>query len=222
MERNKKVLRWLARGYFWLAERLYNELAWAYDPVSALVSLGHWDAWRRLALSEPLGERVLEIGFGTGELQLELARGGLAAYGIDRSWAMQRVVRRKARRSGVSLRCTQGESQRLPYPQGCFDTVIATFPAGYIGEAATWREVARCLRKPGGRFVVSGLYVMRLQKPLPEQKTPPEAETFPYEPEAGSLLDEMQHLALEAGLDFRVNVHRYGSVGVPVMVCQAN
>ena len=210
------MLRWLARGYFWLAERLYNELAWAYDPVSWLVSLGYWERWRRLALIEPLGSRVLEIGFGTGELQLELARGGMEVYGLERSRAMQRIVQRKARGAGINLRCAQGESQHLPYPDDCFDTVIATFPAGYIGDPLTWREVIRCLRRPGGRFVISGLYVMRLQKPLPAE------ETIPFEPQTGELLDVMRRLALEAGLDFRVNVHRYGSVGVPVMICQAN
>jgi ubiquinone/menaquinone biosynthesis C-methylase UbiE len=207
--------RWIARIYFWLAERLYNELAWAYDPVSALVSLGNWDRWRKLAIIEPLGSRVLEIGFGTGELQIELARRSVAVFGLDRSWAMQRVARRKARKVGVSLRCVQGDSQRLPYPEGCFDTILATFPAGYIGEAQTWREVRRCLSRPGGRFVVSGLFVMRLPNPLPEE------ESVPYEPQPGELLDEMRKLALAAGLDFRVTVHRYGAVGVPVMVCEA-
>jgi len=208
--------RWIARIYFWLAERLYNELAWAYDPVSALVSLGNWDDWRRLALIEPLGARVLEIGFGTGVLQLELSKKAVQVYGLDRSWAMQRVTDRKARRAGARLRCVQGESQRLPYPDGCFDTILATFPAGYIGEAQTWREVQRCLRRPGGRFIVSGLIVMRLPKPLPE------GETIAYEPQPGELLDEMRMLALAAGLDFRVTLQRYGAIGVPVMVCETH
>lgn len=29
-----------ARLYLWAADRLYDELAWAYDPVGGLVSLG--------------------------------------------------------------------------------------------------------------------------------------------------------------------------------------
>jgi ubiquinone/menaquinone biosynthesis C-methylase UbiE len=215
------MLRWIARIYFWLAERLYNELAWAYDPVSALVSLGNWDRWRRLALVEPLAGRILEIGFGTGALQLELARNpAVGIFGLDRSWAMQRVAGRKARRAGVSLRCVQGDCQRLPYPDGCFDTILATFPAGYIGEADTWREVQRCLRKPGGRFVVSGLYVIRCKKTVQSQKPLPEAEAISYIPQTGELLDEMRKLAQGAGLEFRVTVHRFGSVGVPVMVCE--
>lgn len=57
------------QGYYWLAERLYNELAWAYDPVSWLVSLGQWDVWRKGALDYLTGKRILEIGFGTGELR---------------------------------------------------------------------------------------------------------------------------------------------------------
>jgi len=194
---------------------LYHELAWAYDPVSWLVSAGYWDRWRKLAMVEPLGGRVLEIGFGTGELQIEMAKRQVEVYGLERSWAMQQIVRRKASKAGASLRCSQGESQHLPYPDGCFDTVIATFPAGYIGDPLTWQEVGRCLRKPGGRFIVSGLYVMRFKKPLPTE------ETIPYEPHDGELLNEMRKLALRASLDFQVMVKRYGAVGVPVIACQA-
>ncbi len=34
----------------WLFDLLYHELAWAYDPVSALVSGGRWRDWQRVAL----------------------------------------------------------------------------------------------------------------------------------------------------------------------------
>ena len=34
----------IVRSYIWLTERLYHELAWTYDPVSWLVSLGQWDS----------------------------------------------------------------------------------------------------------------------------------------------------------------------------------
>jgi hypothetical protein len=56
-------MKWIAKAYFWLAERLYNELAWAYDPASWLISLGKWAARRWEVLPFIYGRQVLEIGF---------------------------------------------------------------------------------------------------------------------------------------------------------------
>ena len=73
-------MNWLARLYIWATYRLYNEFAWAYDLAACLVSLGRWSRWRRKALDHLSGERILEIGFGTGELLVELG------YEADNSW----------------------------------------------------------------------------------------------------------------------------------------
>jgi ubiquinone/menaquinone biosynthesis C-methylase UbiE len=65
-------MTWFARLYLWATHRLYDEFAWAYDLASWLVSLGRWSGWRRRALDHVVGQRVLEVGFGTGGLLLEL------------------------------------------------------------------------------------------------------------------------------------------------------
>ena len=104
------MLHWIVRGYYWLAERLYNELAFIYDPVSWLVSLGHWDKLRKWALDYIPGKRVLEIGFGTGELLIEMKRRGLDAFGVELSPAMQRQVTGKLKRRGLYVPRTRGRA----------------------------------------------------------------------------------------------------------------
>jgi ubiquinone/menaquinone biosynthesis C-methylase UbiE len=47
----------------------------------------------------------------------------------------------------------RGLAQQLPFRNGSFDTVIATFPAEYITDPRTLSEVKRCL-SDGGRFIV--------------------------------------------------------------------
>ena len=148
---------WRARLYLWLTRRLYAELAWAYDVVSWVVSAGQWSRWRRGALESLHGKRVLEIGFGTGELLLAMAGRGWSVVGLDPSPAMQRIASRKLRRRCLTVPRVRARAQGLPFVNGCFDTVVSTFPAEYILDLRTLVEAYRVL-KPDGRVVISGLY----------------------------------------------------------------
>jgi ubiquinone/menaquinone biosynthesis C-methylase UbiE len=175
-----RLQRAFRRLYVWATLRLYDQFAWAYEVVAWLVSLGHWDAWRKQVLDWISGERpaeslrILEIGFGTGELLIEAARRGLDALGADPSVSMHRVAGRRARRSGVALRRVVAVSQALPFAGGTFDAMVSTFPADYIADPATLQEAARMLRdprggQPGGRFVITGIGTRILaSRPSPE------------------------------------------------------
>src|SRR5512139_2655394 len=83
---------------------LYYELAFTYDAVAWLVSLGQWQAWGRTVLKRVRGPRVLEIGHGPGHLLIALARSGhLQPVGIDLSPQMIRLARRNIRQAGVDV-----------------------------------------------------------------------------------------------------------------------
>ncbi|MCS6964995.1 MAG: methyltransferase domain-containing protein [Thermoflexus sp.] len=137
----------LQRFFHWL----YHEGSWAYDGVAAVVSGGRWVNWgmRVLDVLARPGGRVLEIGPGPGHLLQAMVERGLCPVGLDLSFAM---ARRARRRTGFAVPVAQGRAQALPFPDGIFDAAVTTFPAPFILEPTTWREVARVLR-PGGRFV---------------------------------------------------------------------
>jgi ubiquinone/menaquinone biosynthesis C-methylase UbiE len=150
------------RVYRWATHRLYRELAWAYEIVAWLVSLGQWDLWRRQVLDHISGGPVLEVGFGTGALLSAAAQQGIRIWGADPAWAMQRVTARRLRGQQLSVPRVQSIAQALPFPSHTFGTVLSTFPADYIVDPTTLREIVRVLRKkqgeaPGGRLVVTGL-----------------------------------------------------------------
>lgn len=155
-----------SRTYVWLTQRLYNELAWMYDPISWVVSGGKWAGWRNEVITHITGERVLELGFGTGELLIALHRCGFTVYGLERSQAMHKITTCKLQQQEIlSIPRVCGLAQHLPYPSNYFDTVVATFPSGYIFDPNTLIEVKRVLRSPdadgsisGGRFMIVGLY----------------------------------------------------------------
>lgn len=138
--------------YVFLYRQLYTRFAWAYDGVSWLVSLGRWDSWRRVALDFVVGADVLEVGFGTGELLAEMASRGTTVTGLEASAAMHRITTRKLTARRVSAPRVQGFAQQLPFADASFDTILATFPAGFVTDPAAHREFARVLR-PNGRLV---------------------------------------------------------------------
>ncbi|MCA9874663.1 MAG: methyltransferase domain-containing protein [Anaerolineales bacterium] len=129
---------------------LYNELAWTYDLVSWLVSLGEWRAWQQAALPFVAGRDVLEIGHGPGHMLLALQNARYDVVGLDLSPFMGRRAQRRTQRTVPLVR---GKVQDLPLATAVFDTVLATFPTEYIIDPAALTAVARVLR-PDGRLVV--------------------------------------------------------------------
>lgn len=148
---------WLTHLYAWACERLYAELAWSYDWVSWLVSFGRWSQWRNLALHYAVGEQILELGFGTGELLLAMRRQGRQVVGLELSTAMHDQVNRKLWRQGVAVPRLQARAQATGLATASFDTIISTFPAPYIFDPATLAECRRLLRPPGRLVIVLGV-----------------------------------------------------------------
>jgi demethylmenaquinone methyltransferase/2-methoxy-6-polyprenyl-1,4-benzoquinol methylase len=134
---------------------LYNELAWTYDLVSWVVSLGRWRDWQRSTRSYlPENGRVLEVGFGPGHLLVELAGNGYQPVGLDLSPAMLRLARRNLRRREVSVPLCRGRAQALPFAPQSFDAVVVTFPTPYVYDPVWIDGLARVLRDKGRLVVV--------------------------------------------------------------------
>ncbi len=132
---------------------LYNELAWMYDGVSWLVSLGDWRIWQRAALPFIQGQDVLEIGHGPGHMLLALDEAGYRVAGLDLSPTMGRQARRRLAKAGTAVPLIRGDVMALPFKAAVFDTVLATFPTDYAVDPAALAGVSRALRA-NGRFVI--------------------------------------------------------------------
>lgn len=153
-------MRWPGR-LWWALIRfgfrlLYNEMAWTYDLVSRVVSLGQWQSWQRTAiplLDAPPGSVVLELAHGTGSLQIDLARQGLVPLGLDISRAMGRIARRKLAREGIPARLMRADAGHVPLPDASVRAVVSTFPTDFILRPGVLGEAYRVLQ-PNGRLVV--------------------------------------------------------------------
>jgi SAM-dependent methyltransferase len=107
-----------------------------------------------LAARLPRGGRILEVGCGTGGLLVAAARDRREIVGIDIAARWLVAARRRLADHGLSVPLLAASADRLPWPDGHFDTVVADSVLEHLDDAAgALREWARVLR-PGGRLVV--------------------------------------------------------------------
>jgi ubiquinone/menaquinone biosynthesis C-methylase UbiE len=125
-----------------------------YDPFTRLAGVGR--IHRRLLDQAGLrpGQRVLEIGCGTGNLLLAAKRAQPEAVvvGLDPDLAALARAHRKARRRGLAVQLDRGYADELPYADDSVDVVLSSFMLHHLpaGEReAALREALRVLR-PGG------------------------------------------------------------------------
>lgn len=133
-----------------------------YDLMAGLLLRGRGGAFRErlveLARLAP-GERVLDVGCGTGSLALAArrrVRDAGAVHGIDASPEMIAVARRKARAAALDVRFEEAAVQALPFPAAWFDAVLSTLMLHHLPRPARGEalgEVRRVLT-PGGRLLV--------------------------------------------------------------------
>jgi len=131
------------------------------------------------------GERVLDVGCGTGIVAVSAARCGAKVSGLDLSPALLERARSNADTAAVAVDFVEGDAEKLPYPDASFDVVLSQFGHMFAPRPAiAVQEMLRVL-KAGGRIAFStwppelfgGLqfaFIARnLPPPTPGAATPP-------------------------------------------------
>src|SRR5207249_325365 len=100
-----------------------------------------------------LGDRVLDVCCGTGDLAARFADAGAYVVALDFSVQMlERAVKRHA--SSRQIYFVRADAQQLPFRDETFDVVTIGYGLRNLAEWETGvKEMIRVL-KPGGRLVV--------------------------------------------------------------------
>jgi ubiquinone/menaquinone biosynthesis C-methylase UbiE len=147
----------------------YGQRFWVQAPHPIISR----DRLREVLRPEP-GERILEIGPGTGYYTLDLAEwvagaptaaegqdgarpaGTIEIFDLQQEF-LDHVMRGAAERGLANVVPVQGDATALPYDDDSMDAVVLVTVLGEIPDRATaLREIARVL-KPDGRLVVGEL-----------------------------------------------------------------
>ncbi|MEE2637982.1 MAG: methyltransferase domain-containing protein [Acidobacteriota bacterium] len=133
-------------------EEVYEKLALVYDfTFGPTLHAGRLESIGRLGIAP--GDRVLEVGVGTG-INAVLYPRHCRVTGIDLSASMlDKAERRIARRRLTNVRLLQMDAEALTFPDDSFDIVYAPYTISVVSDPIKTVHEMRRVCRPGGRFV---------------------------------------------------------------------
>jgi ubiquinone/menaquinone biosynthesis C-methylase UbiE len=133
----------------------WRSTSFGHDADKSATIADQWETIVRQAVRGAPGKRALDIGTGTGQFAVYLARGGFDVTAIDISEAMIAAARRYAADQRLNIDFKTGDAESLDFADRTFDVVVSrntlwTLPRPQKA-LMEWRRVL----KPGGRLMLS-------------------------------------------------------------------
>ena len=180
--------------------KVFDSVASRYDVMNDLMSMGMHRAWKAYTVAVAnlkVGERVLDIAGGTGDLARAFAKkvgdNGMVVH-TDINEAMLRQGRNRLLDEGLILPTGLCDAEKLPFKTASFDLVSVAFGLrNMTHKDLALAEMCRVL-KPGGRLLV--LEFSKVAAPL---QKPYDWYSFKVLPRLGRLIagdaDSYRYLA---------------------------
>ena len=132
---------------------VYEKLASVYDIVfGPTLHAGRLQAIKRMAIAP--GDRVLEVGVGTG-INLMLYPRDCSVTGIDLSDSMLERAHERVAKNGLrDVRLLQMDASALIFPDESFDIVYAPYLVSVVPDPIQVALKMRRVCRPGGRVII--------------------------------------------------------------------
>jgi phosphatidylethanolamine/phosphatidyl-N-methylethanolamine N-methyltransferase len=148
---------------------VYDKLAKVYDfTFGPTLHPGRLRAIERMDIQP--GERVLEVGVGTG-INLSLYPKNCSVTGIDFNESMLEIARERAERKDIrNVRLLQMDAADLKFPDNAFDIVYAPYLISVVPDPVRVAGEMRRVCRPGGRvillnhFLSPNLFLSRVER----------------------------------------------------------
>jgi len=148
---------------------VYDKIAKVYDfTFGPTLHPGRLRAIERMDIQP--GERVLEVGVGTG-INLSLYPKNCSVIGIDFSEPMLEIARERAGRKDIrNVRLLQMDAADLKFPDNAFDIVYAPYLISVVPDPVRVAGEMRRVCRPGGRvillnhFLSPNLFLSRVER----------------------------------------------------------
>lgn len=137
-------------------QKMFTRIAGRYDVMNRLMTFGQDLSWRREVIRRAAitpGNRVLDLGTGTGDIALEI-RTRTEAWPVAGDFTVEMMRVGQKRPNGNTLDWCANDALNLPYASESFDAVVSGFLMRNVSDVARALSEQRRILKPGGRVVI--------------------------------------------------------------------
>lgn len=139
---------------------MFNNIAWRYDFLNHLLSLGidHYWRWKAIRILKKENPRlILDAATGTGALAMEAVKlNPDKIFGIDISEDMLKIGRAKikAKKLTDKIELLEGDSENLIFNENKFDAVMVAFGVRNFENLLKGLKEFHRVVKPGGSVMI--------------------------------------------------------------------
>ncbi|MGI8469384.1 MAG: class I SAM-dependent methyltransferase [Pyrinomonadaceae bacterium] len=125
---------------------------WNHKPILGAISRARFHLIKKL-LGERRGEKLLEIGYGSGVFLPELSKYADEIYGVDVHHEQEKVAKTLAK-FGVKAELVSGGAEKIIWQNDFFDSVVAVSALEFVANLDLVCEEVKRILKPAGSFFV--------------------------------------------------------------------